>query len=146
MRAIDSRTGSRGFTLIELLVVIAIIAILAATTLPMVPGVNDQARIATCESRLQQLGIALRLYAEDHHRFPRALGELYDGRYIEQRSLLRCDKAESEYFYRPVPLTASREQVILACCDPATPRGRRPHRHRTVFVQLHVHGGATLAR
>ena len=60
-----SRRKRAAFTLIELLVVIAIIAILAATTLPMIPAVNDQARISTCESRLQQIGVALRLYAED---------------------------------------------------------------------------------
>ena len=136
----------RAFTLIELLVVIAIIAILAATTLPMVPAVNDQARINTCESRLQQLGIALRLYAEDYHAYPASLQALYDGRYIEQRSLLRCDKTEQGYFYRPPSLTADRRQVIAACCDPATPRGQRPHRHHTVFVQLHVNGETSLAR
>jgi prepilin-type N-terminal cleavage/methylation domain-containing protein len=136
----------RGFTLIELLVVIAIIAILAATTLPMIPGVNDQARIGTCESRLQQIGIALRLYAEDHHRYPRSLQDLYKGRYLEQQSLLRCDKVGKEYYYRPVPLTADRDQIIAACCAPSVPSGQRPHRHGTVSVQLHVHGGATLAR
>ncbi|MFN3648274.1 MAG: type II secretion system protein [Armatimonadota bacterium] len=140
------RPARRGFTLIELLVVIAMIAILAAITLPMIPGVNDQARIATCESRLQQIGVALRLYAEDHHRYPARLAELYDGRYLEQRSLLRCDKAETEYFYRPPSLTAEREQVVAACVDPATPPGRRPHRHGTTLVRLHVHGGASLAQ
>jgi prepilin-type N-terminal cleavage/methylation domain-containing protein len=139
-------TPNRAFTLIELLVVIAIIAILAATTLPMIPAVNDQARIHTCESRLQQLGIALRLYAEDYRAYPASLEALYAGRYVEQRALLRCEKAEREYYYRPAALTADREQVLAACCDPATPSGQRPHRHRTVFVRLHVHGGATLAR
>ena len=138
--------GCRAFTLIELLVVIAIMAILVATTLPMIPAINDQARIGTCESRLQQLGVALRLYAEDYHQLPRSLGDLYTGRYIEQQSLLRCDKMGSEYVYTPVPLTAQRDQVIAACCDPATPSGQRPHRHGTVFVQLHLHGGASLAR
>jgi prepilin-type N-terminal cleavage/methylation domain-containing protein len=71
---------SRAFTLIELLVVIAIIAILAATTLPMIPAVNDQARIGTCEARLQQLGVALRPYVEDYHAYPANLRALYDGR------------------------------------------------------------------
>jgi prepilin-type N-terminal cleavage/methylation domain-containing protein len=139
-------TRRRAFTLIELLVVIAIWAILVATALPMVPAVNDQARIATCESRLQQIGVALRLYAEDHHHFPKTLDELYEGRYLEQRSLLRCDKAEAEYYYRPATLTADREQVIAACCDPSTPAGKRPHRHGTVLVELHAHGGTTLSR
>src|SRR5436305_2513319 len=93
---------ARGFTLIELLVVIAIIAIMAATTLPMIPGVNDQARIGTCESRLQQIGVALRLYEEDYHAMPRTLDDLYTAHYIEQRSLLRRDKTEHELYYHPV--------------------------------------------
>jgi len=136
----------RGFTLIELLVVIAIIAILAATTLPMIPGVNDQARIGTCEARLQQIGVALRLYEEDHHKMPPSLQALYTGRYLEERGVLRCDKMDREYFYRPAPLTADREQVIAACCDPATPAGKRPHRYGTVLVRLHRNGTASLAR
>jgi prepilin-type N-terminal cleavage/methylation domain-containing protein len=135
----------RAFTLIELLVVIAVIAIMTAATLPMIPAVNDQARIGTCESRLQQIGVALRLYAEDHHRFPRSLGELYDGHYLQQRSLLRCDREEHEYFYRPAALDADRETVIAACCDPNTPSGRRPHRHHTVLVRLHLNGSTTLS-
>ena len=136
----------RGFTLIELLVVIAIMSIILAITLPMIPGLNDQARIATCESRLEQLGIALRLYAEDHQRLPRRLDDLYAGRYIESRRILRCDKAETEYYYRPLPLNAPRGQVLLACCAPATPSGKRPHRYGTMAVQLPVGGPAALAR
>ena len=144
-RALNRRLR-RAFTLIELLVVIAIIAILAATTLPMIPALNDQARIGTCESRLQQIGIALRMYAEDYHRYPAALSALYDGRYVEQLSLLRCDKAAAEYFYRPLPLTAAREEVLAGCVPPGTATGQRPHRHRTASVQLLVNGEARLAR
>jgi prepilin-type N-terminal cleavage/methylation domain-containing protein len=140
------KTNGSGFTLIELLVVIAIIAILSAVTLPMLPAVNDQARITTCESRLQQIGIALRLYAEDYHAFPARLGQLYSGRYLDQESLLRCDKAGVEYFYRPAPLSAERTTVVAACCDPSANSGRRPHRHGTVCVRLHVNGTTTLAR
>ena len=135
-----------GFTLIELLVVIAIIAILTAITLPMVPALNDQARIATCESRLQQLGVALRLYVEDYRRYPSSLEALYAGRYIDQRSLLRCERSDRDYFFLPPSLAADRETVVAACCDPALPAGQRPHRHGTVAVRLHVHGGATLLR
>jgi prepilin-type N-terminal cleavage/methylation domain-containing protein len=133
----------RAFTLIELLVVIAIMAILAATTLPMIPAVNDQARIGTCESRLQQIGIALRLYAEDYHAYPKSLRALYAGRYVEQQSLLRCDKAGKEYYYRPAALNAARETVLAACTDPTTPSGSRPHSHHTLTVALHAHGGTS---
>lgn len=140
----ENLRSQHAFTLIELLVVMAILAILAATTLPMIPGVNDQARIVTCESRLAQLGVALRLYTEDYQTMPPSLAALYEGRYIDQKSLLRCGKTGSDYFYRPQPLTADRDTLLAACCDPATPAGKRPHRYRTVFVRLHRHGGTTL--
>lgn len=136
----------RAFTLIELLVVIAIMAILMATTLPMVPALNDQARVATCQSRQEQLGVALRLYAEDHRRLPARLQDLYEGRYIENLALLRCDKTGAEYYYRPARLNAPRHEILLACCPPETPSGKRPHRHGTVTVQLPRSGAAVIVR
>jgi prepilin-type N-terminal cleavage/methylation domain-containing protein len=136
----------RGFTLIELLVVIAIIAILYGMSLPMLPALNDQARIATCESRVEQLGLAIRLYAEDHRRMPARLSELWDERYIENPDLVRCDKTGREFYYRPQPLISKGNPVILACCDPATLSGKRPHRHGTTFVRLPRHGPASLER
>jgi prepilin-type N-terminal cleavage/methylation domain-containing protein len=138
-------TRRAAFTLIELLVVIAIIAILAATTLPMIPAVNDQARISTCESRLQQIGVALRLYAEDYHAMPPNLDALYAGRYVDQHALLQCDKTGEAYYYQPAPLTAERGRIIAACVEPGRASGLRPHRHGTVAVQLHADGTATLS-
>jgi len=85
--------AKRAFTLIELLVVIAIIAILSAVTLPMIPGANDQARIGTCESRLQQIGVALRLYAEDFNAYPASLEALYDGRYLARNPYVEAPAA-----------------------------------------------------
>jgi prepilin-type N-terminal cleavage/methylation domain-containing protein/prepilin-type processing-associated H-X9-DG protein len=54
-----------GFTLIELLVVIAIIAILAAILFPVFAATKERARIATCSSRLKQIGTAMELYRTD---------------------------------------------------------------------------------
>ena len=58
-------TGGRGFTLIELLVVIAIIAILAAILFPVFSKAREKARQASCQSNLHQIGLAMRMYAND---------------------------------------------------------------------------------
>jgi prepilin-type N-terminal cleavage/methylation domain-containing protein/prepilin-type processing-associated H-X9-DG protein len=54
-----------GFTLIELLVVIAIISLLAAILFPVFARAREKARQAACSSNLRQIGLAVRLYAQD---------------------------------------------------------------------------------
>jgi prepilin-type N-terminal cleavage/methylation domain-containing protein/prepilin-type processing-associated H-X9-DG protein len=63
-----------GFTLVELLIVIAIIAILAAILFPVFNNARKKALQTSCTANLQQLGTAMRMYAQDYDdQFPFAL-------------------------------------------------------------------------
>jgi prepilin-type N-terminal cleavage/methylation domain-containing protein/prepilin-type processing-associated H-X9-DG protein len=74
---VKSKRKPQGFTLIELLVVIAIIAILAAILFPVFARARENARRASCQSNLKQIGLGFAQYLQD-----------YDGQYP-----YGCDKA-----------------------------------------------------
>ncbi|RYX86348.1 DUF1559 domain-containing protein [bacterium] len=67
----NARQHKLAFTLIELLVVIAIIAILAAILFPVFARARENARRASCQSNLKQLGLAVIQYTQDYdEKFP----------------------------------------------------------------------------
>lgn len=59
----------RAFTLVELLVVIAIIGILAAILFPVFARGRENARRASCQSNLKQIGLGLLQYSQDYDEF-----------------------------------------------------------------------------
>lgn len=104
---------SCAFTYIELCVSVGIIAILAAILFPVFARAREKARQTMCVSNLSQIGLALRMYAEDNYgHFPPGDNDLaaLAPRYLPDRNVFRCPSAagradvstsgESHYLYR----------------------------------------------
>jgi prepilin-type N-terminal cleavage/methylation domain-containing protein/prepilin-type processing-associated H-X9-DG protein len=69
MRTAPPRPADRGFTLVELLVVIGVIALLVALLLPALGKARDTANRVKCASNLHQIGLALKMYANQNQDY-----------------------------------------------------------------------------
>lgn len=83
----------RGFTLIELLVVIAIIALLAAILFPVFAQAREKGRQAACQSHLRQVGVAIRMYAQD-----------VDDTYVPKYNCIAHDATYTDHCISPILL------------------------------------------
>lgn len=66
LTACNGKLPQKGFTLIELLVVIAIIGILASILFPVFARARENARRASCQSNLKQIGLGIAMYTQDY--------------------------------------------------------------------------------
>jgi general secretion pathway protein G len=72
----------RGFTLIELLVVMAVIGLLLSIAAPRYVHQVDQSRDVVLRHNLDGLRQAIDQFYSDKGRYPKALQELVDARYL----------------------------------------------------------------
>ena len=100
-----NRNTKSGFTLVEVLVVLAIIGVLAALLFPVFSRVREDARRATCQSNLQQIGLAIGQYARDNQGFyPPVIQEKLAWTdllepYVKNRQIFVCPSQNSGWRY-----------------------------------------------
>lgn len=93
------RHGFRqGFTFVELMTVMAIILILAAILFPVFARAREKGYQSSCAANLQNIGIALRIYAAEHYgHFPPRDNDLWAlvPRCLPDPEALACPTATS---------------------------------------------------
>lgn len=108
----------RGVTLVELLTVIAVTAALAAILFPVFARARERARTHSCAVNLVNIGLALRLYAEDHGgAYPPTDDDLSPliPRYVRTDLVFACPSAPSP----TTPMGAPANQSLSAPPPPS---------------------------
>ncbi len=123
------------FTLIELLVVIAIIAILAAILFPVFARARENARRASCQSNLKQIGLGFQQYAQDYDGWTSGSGVFVVGSvyhswpsaifpYVKSDQLFSCPSGnEAKVSKAIMGPTSTRTYCGLAASDGSGPTG-----------------------
>jgi prepilin-type N-terminal cleavage/methylation domain-containing protein/prepilin-type processing-associated H-X9-DG protein len=120
----------KGFTLIELLVVIAIIAILAAILFPVFARARENARRASCQSNLKQIGLGIMQYTQDYdEKYP------FYYHYYDASTYARWHDDIQPYV---------RSYQLLVCPSQATPGTSTGGRTTTLFASLYPNAPVTL--
>ena len=97
----DRSQRASAFTLIELLVVIAIIAILAAILFPVFARARENARRASCQSNLKQIGLAFEQYKNDYDQIWPAADTYVNKQYIAWPTMIQPYIKSSQVFVCP---------------------------------------------
>ncbi|RYX83328.1 DUF1559 domain-containing protein [bacterium] len=138
-------SDKKAFTLIELLVVIAIIAILAAILFPVFARARENARRASCQSNLKQIGIGILQYVQDYdERYP-AGGTFYyanlGGVNVAQTWDLTIQPYLKSYQIVTCPSDTMTPEVLL----PTLGNVRRSYAYANYIRAVPGSGGATPA-
>lgn len=121
----------RAFTLIELLVVIAIIAILAAMLLPALARGKLAAYRANCASNLHQIGVALRLYADEFQKYP-----LFGDSRAVLLTVPPTDPRSVFWDYKLLPYSSGNKGIFL--CPATTGTNKNVETNWSIVDRVHI--------
>lgn len=85
------------FTFLELLIVMGIVGILSVATAPYVLKVIDHSRMTKCQSNINQISIAVKIYTENHGRPPSSLDEPEIIDMLQGTDVFYCPSSDLHY-------------------------------------------------
>jgi len=103
---IPRQTSGRAFTLLELLIVVVVIALLVSILAPSLSQARALANQTKCLSNLRGIGLATRLYVNEHRQYPPA----WQGSECRWMDLLKPFMSKKSGIYR---CPSDREQIAV---------------------------------
>lgn len=101
----------RAFTLVELLVVVAVLALLAAFLLPHLQNARNVARQSICLEHIKQVGIAVRVMADENNRW------------VDPR---KHDPPGTDWREAVLPYLSNKREMVFGSSDPVLQRRACP--------------------